>query len=127
MDTGVFYNAQYEAPSLELYTYFSKGAYFWLFLSLHFFQIVTIFFIKQCWSKIRSSSLWELFLTSLVQSHFPFSAEDWDARDGGCIDHINRKIEAQKEFLVLTIVNLFFNLIYLFPLVILCKYSEILI
>ena len=58
---------------------------------------------------------------SAVQSHFPFPTEDWDAKYGGCIDHIKRKIEAQKEFLVITLVNLFFNLIHLFPLVILCK------
>ena len=30
-------------------------------------------------------------------------------------------MKAQKKFLVLTIVNLFFNLIHLFPLVILCQ------
>ena len=111
----------YEPPPLELYTYFSKGEYFWIFVSLQFFQIVIIFFINQCWIKSQSS-LWEIFLTSVVQSHFPFPAEDWDAKDGGCIDHIKRKMEAQKEFLVITLVNLFFNLVHLFPLLILRKY-----
>jgi hypothetical protein len=80
-----------------------------------------IFFINQCLSKFKSSSLWETFLMSVVQSHFPFPAEDWDAKDGGCIDHIERKMEAQKEFLVLTLVNLFFNLVHLFPLLILLQ------
>ena len=90
-----------------------------MFLSLHFFQIAIIFFINQCLSKIKSSSLWETFLMSVVQSHCPFPAEDWDTKDGGCIDHIKRKMKAQKEFLVLTLVNLFFNLVHLFPLLIL--------
>ena len=119
-DRGSLFSHPYEPPPLELYTYFSRAEYFWIFLSLHFFQIVIIYFIKQCWIK-SSSSLWKTFLTSAVQSHFPFPAEDWDAKYGGCIDHIKRKIEAQKEFLVITLVNLFFNLIHLFPLVILCK------
>ena len=63
---------------------------------------------------------------SVVQSHFPFAAEDWDVKHGGCIEHIKRKMEAQKEFLVLTIVNLFFNLVNIFPLVIMCKYNDLL-
>ena len=121
LDTGESYEQRYEPPSLELYTFFSKGTYFWMFLSLHFFQIVIIFFINQYLGNIKSSSLWKTFYMSMVQSHFPFPAEDWDAKGGGCIDHIKRKMKAQKEFLVLTIVNLFFNLIYLFPLVILCQ------
>ena len=119
IDTGDDYDQRYEPPSLELYTFFSKGIYFWMFLSLHFFQIVIIFFINQCLGKIKSSSLWQIFLMSIVQSHFPFPGEDWDAKDGGCIDHIKRKMRAQKEFLVLTLVNLFFNLVQLFPLLIL--------
>ena len=39
MNADKFFSQRYEPPSLELYTFFSKGTYFWMFLSLHFFQI----------------------------------------------------------------------------------------
>ena len=61
-------------------------------------------------------------LCAVEQSHFPFPKEDWDARDGGCLDHIKRKAAAHKEFLVITIINLLFNFVSLFPMIILCKF-----
>ena len=68
-DRGSLFSQPYEPPPLELYTYISRAGYFWIFLSLHFIQIVVIYFIKQCWIK-STSSLWETFLTSVVQSHW---------------------------------------------------------
>ena len=122
MDFGYLGYSLYEPPPLELYTIFSKQTYFLFFLGLHFLQILVIFTLKTFWLKrTYGLSIWETFLCSVEQSHFPFPSEDWDARNGGCLDHIERKKRVQNEFLTITIINLLFNLVLLFPLVILCK------
>ena len=113
----------YEPPNLELYILLSKKVYFFIFFGCHLIQIVTIYFVKYLLHKSTPTtiSMWENFLCSVEQSHFPFPYDDWDAENGGCLDHIKRKKASQIEFLSITIINLLFNMILLFPLVILCK------
>ena len=121
-DLGMMQMSLYDPPPLELYTIFSKKIYFIIFWALHLAQIMIIFFVNKLWSKsMKDTSIWETFLFSVGQSHFPFPYEDWDAKKGNCSDHITRQKAAQKEVLVLTIINLTFNLLLLSPLVILCK------
>ena len=113
----------YEPPPVEVYIHQSKQIYFLTFLGLQCLQIIIIWLTKVLWLKDHIQlSPWKTLLCSVEQSHFPFPNEDWDARDGGCLDHIKRKVAAQKEFLVITIINLLFNLVSLFPMIILCKF-----
>ena len=123
LNFGVDGFALYEPPPVEVYIHLSKRIYFLTFLGLHCLQIIIIWLTKVLWLKDHIHiSLWKTLLCSVEQSHFPFPNEDWDARDGGCLDHIKRKLAAQKEFLVITIINLLFNLVSLFPMIILCKF-----
>ena len=114
----------YEPPSLELYTYFQKKSYLMMFLALHLLQIISILVSKRLLLKNSSVKIskWEMFITAVEQSHFPFPYEDWDAKKGGCLDHIRRKNEGLKEFVTITTVNLLFNFVSLFLILILCKY-----
>ena len=99
---------------------FSRNMYLLIFCVLHSVQIITILLVKVTVFK-SSNTIWENIICSVEQSHYPFPSEDWDTRKGGCVDHIKRQMNVQKEFLVMTIINLAFNIVLLFPLLILCK------
>ena len=112
----------FQPPSLTLYTLFSRNVYLLIFWILHSVHIITILLVKVIVFKSTSSNtIWENIICSVEQSHYPFPSEDWDTRKGGCVDHVKRQRTVQKEFLVMTFINLAFNLVLLFPLLILCK------
>ena len=112
----------YKPPSLELYTLFSRNMYLLIFWILHSIQIFLILLAKLIFFKSTNcNTVWKNFICSIEQSHYPFPSEDWDAKKGGCVDHIKRQRSVQKEFLVMTFINLAFNMVLLFPLLILCK------
>ena len=115
--------AIYEPPPLELYTKFSLQLYFLAFWGILFLQMLTIFIIDTVWARNipQSATLWERLMHATLKSHFPFPYVNWHEGNGNCKDHIRRHKAANHEVLVTTAVNLFFNLIMLTPLVILCK------
>ena len=114
----------YEPPSLELYTVFSKRTYFISFLLLHILHIFGIYLITHFLLKSTPTTLTSLekFMVAVDQSHFPFSYEDWDEKKGGCLDHSERRRKIQKEFKILTAINLLVNMVLCVPILIICKY-----
>ena len=117
--------SRYEPPPLELYTCFSLLTCFVAFWIIHFCQIFVILFIDKVWLKSQTSSvsLCRRFFNSVLKSHFPFPDNDWDVKNGGCLVHIKRQRKNQKEFMILTGVNLIFNMALLTPLLMLCKFT----
>ena len=116
-------NSIYVPPIIELYTKFSLQSYFLAFWGILLLQVLTIFIIDMvCTRNIpQSATLWERLMHATLKSHFPVPYTNWHEGDGNCIDHVNRHKAVNHEVLVTTAVNLFFNLIMLTPLVILCK------
>ena len=117
------YVSIYMPPPLELYTKFSLQSHFLAFWGILFLQTVTIFIIdKVCVRNIpEMATNWERLMHASLKSHFPLPYVNWHEGDGNCKDHIKRHKAGNHEVLVTTAVNLFFNLIMLTPLVILCK------
>ena len=119
------YNSSvYQPPPLELYTKFSLQSYFLAFWGIIFLQMLSIFIIDMVWTRNipQSSTLWERLMHATLKAHFPIPYANWHEGDGNCKDHIKRYNAANHEVLLTTAVNLFFNLIMLTPMVILCKY-----
>ena len=113
----------YEPPPLELYTKVSLQLYFCAFWVIIFIQMLTIFMIDILWIRNipESVTLWERLMHAILKSNFPLPYLNWHEGNGNCNDHLKRQKDANYEALVATAVNLFFNLIMLTPLVILCK------
>ena len=125
MDDVVFQvkNSIYVPPPLELYTKFSLQLHFFAFWGILLLQTVTIFIIDKVWARNipEMATNWERLMHASLKSHFPLPYVNWHEGDGNCKDHIKRHKAGNHEVLVTTAVNLFFNLIMLTPLVILCK------
>ena len=120
------YNAlvsYYQPPNLEIYTTVPLKVYFIIFWCLHLLHIFVILLIDKCWLR-NGSSLWRIFINSIQKSHFPFPFNDWDVENGSCLDHIQRKRNLQYEFLVTATINFLFNMVFLIPLVPLCKFYQ---
>ena len=116
-------NSIYKPPPLELYTKVSLQLYFCAFWVIIFIQMLTIFMIDILWIRNipESVTLWERLMHANLKSNFPLPYLNWHEGNGNCNDHVKRQKDANYEVLVATAVNLFFNLIMLTPLVILCK------
>ena len=123
LSNGFRKNSIYEPPPLELYTRFSLQLYFCAFWAIIFIQMLTIFIIDMLWIRNipESVTLWERLMHANLKSNFPLPYLNWHEGNGNCNDHIKRQKAANYEVLATTAVNLFFNLIMLTPLVILCK------
>ena len=115
----------YEPPPLDLYIKFSLKIYFMVFWGILFVQAFTIFVIDKIWVKTipATCSMWERLIHAMEKSHFSFPYLNWHEGEGDCKEHMNRKNAVQHEVIVTTVVNLFFNMLMLIPLVILCKYE----
>ena len=106
------------------YTQFSLQTYFLTFWGILFLQALVIFISDKIWVKTihQNTTLWEGMVHAIEKSHFPFPFTNWHKGSGDCQERRKRKNEAQHEVLITTAINLFFNMILLIPLVILCKY-----
>ena len=118
----------YEPVPFESYVQFSFTSYFLAFIGILFLQSFTIFIIDIFWLKHIPSTvtLWEKLVHAIQKSHIPFPFKNWHESKGSCLDHMKRKKLGEKEVLTATIVNLFFNMVMLIPLVILCKIKNVL-
>ena len=133
MYTGAVWAAKipltfYEPVPFESYVQFSFTSYFLAFIGILFLQSFTIFIIDIFWLKHIPSTvtLWEKLVHAIQKSHIPFPFTNWHEWKGSCLDHMKRKKLGEKEVLTATIVNLFFNMVMLIPLVILCKIKNVL-
>ena len=136
MYTGVVYSSNvpdvpmtfYEPVPFESYVQFSFTSYFLAFIGILFLQSFTIFIIDIFWLKHIPSTVtsWEKLVHAIQKSHIPFPFKNWHEWKGSCLDHMKRKKLGEKEVLTATIVNLFFNMVMLIPLVILCKIKKVL-
>lgn len=118
-------SSAYDPPPLELYTKISLQAYFFVFWGILILQSLCILLIdKSLVNSIpQNVTMWKRFIHACQKSHFPFPYENWHEAEGTCLDHVKRKNAAQLEVLLSIAVNLVFNMILLFPLIILCKLS----
>ena len=114
----------YDPPPLEVYTKFSLQTYFFVFWGIIILQCLCILLIDKFFVKSipKNITLWKSFIHACQKSHFPFPYENWHEAEGTCLDHLNRKNAGQLEVLLSIAVNLVFNMILLFPLIILCKF-----
>ena len=122
-DGGTFYT--YEPPLLELYTTFSLGTYFFIFWGILLLQRMAIFIADYALENTipQGATLWQRFVHATQKSHSPFPYTNWYQNKGSCRDHVSRKNAVQQEVLVSMGINLFFNMVLLFPLVLLCEYN----
>ena len=113
----------YEPPSLKLYVNFSPMIYPIVCWGVIFLQVLTLLILDKTFVKNvpQSVTFWERFIHAWQKSFFPFPYINWHEKTGDCSDHIEKKKAVEKEVLLTTSVNLFFNMTLLFPLVILCK------
>ena len=121
--TQAYNHYQYVPPSSELYVQYSLQTYFISFFGILFIQSSTIFFTDMAWVKNipKSTSIWKRIVHAIQKSHFPFPFTNWHEANGNCNDHLKRKKAVQKEFILTSLVNLFYNMLMLVPLAILCK------
>ena len=117
-------SSRYEPPPLEMYTVFSLSGYFFVFWGVLSLQVFTILIVDKIWIRNvpKTASLWDRFLHAVQKSQTPFPYTNWHEAIGTCSDHQKRYKEVKIEVLVVTAINLFFNLALLTPLLILCKY-----
>ena len=121
-EVGMGYSG-YDPPLLELYTQFSLQTYFFVFWGIITLQSICILVMDKLFVKNipNNVTLWERFIHACQKSHFPFPYVNWHEEKGTCSDHVKRKNAVQKEVLLSIVVNLAFNIVLLFPLLILCK------
>ena len=114
--------ADYAPPPITVYTYFTLQHYFGIFFCVLALQTIVIFIVKCFWSiHFKNLNCLEKLLHSIENSQFPFAVHDWDQEQGSCEDHFYQMKRNRTETLIITMINLGFNLILLFPLAILCK------
>ena len=114
----------YDPPPLELYTKFSLQTYFFVFWGILILQSLCILLMDKLFVKSipNNITLWKRFIHACQKSNFPFPYENWHEAEGTCLDHLKRKNAVQLEVLISITLNLVFNMILLFPLIILCKF-----
>ena len=118
----------YEPVPLELYVQFSFLTYFMAFIGILLLQSLTIFMtdIFMLKNMPPTVTLWERIIHAIQKSHLPFPIQNWHEGKGSCLDHMKRHKLVQREVLMATIINLAFNMVMLIPLVILCKFKNLL-
>ena len=109
-------------PPVTIYTYFTLQHYFVIFFCVLTLQTIVIFVVKSFWSfHFKSLNFLEKLLHSIENTHFPFPVHDWDHEQGSSKDHFYRMTRNRTETLIITMINLGFNLLLLFPMAILCN------
>ena len=118
--------SMYDPPPLELYTTFSLSVYFITFWVILFLQVLTILIVDKIWIRNvpKTARLWDRIIHAVQKSHFPFPYTNWYEGNGNPLDHVARYKLVKTEVLTTTIINLFFNMVLLVPLGILCKFSK---
>ena len=113
----------YVPPPLESYTHFSFQVYLLTFMAILFLQCLVISVTDKVFVETfpDDTKWWDRVIHSIGKSNIPFPFMYWHEGDGDCNEHIKRKKDTEYEVLLTICINLFFNMVLLFPLVILCK------
>ena len=115
---------EYMPVDLKEYTYLYPQQYFLIFFCILLLHIFTVIFVKFFTSKLfKTLSLPEKFFHALECINFAFPYHDWDQENGDGQQHYTRMLETKREVQINLLVNTIFNLMLLFPLPLLCKYT----
>ena len=118
-----YFKTVYVPPPLELYTKLSLQSYFLIFLGILFAQTFTILVCDKALSKTipHNTTWWERIIYAITKSNIPLPLIYWHEINGDQNEHIKRQKDTEFEILLTICINLFFNMVLLLPLVILCK------
>ena len=124
--------AHHPQPSYILYTLEPMKVYFYVFVLLIFLHLISIFifkyiWIRNCFKETKGNDftigIMNIAIHALENTILPLPFEEWETKKfGDCQDHIKRQKKNEKETITVILINLLFNLIYLFPMIILSKF-----
>ena len=113
----------YDPPPVSVYTGMSTYSYCVCFIVINFLHIIVLMILKNCVSHdFQLLNILDKVLHCAESTSFAFAVRDWDYHKyGGPNEHYAQMKRNQCETIWNIIINLFFNLCYLVPLVYLCK------
>ena len=115
-----YFNGTVVWPDYTHYTCFKLKTFFFIFIAISVFHVMTIFLVKSTYANgFRNFNILEKFIHCLESSQLPYNSEEWDAPKGNVVAHIKRMKANQLEGLYLILVNLIFKLGMLCPLYVL--------
>ena len=108
---------KFQSPEYTLYTGLTMGGYFFLFLAIMIVQIFAIIIVKVLSvDGLKWKDWFDLVLHCLENGNIPFPWRDWDQDGGNLEDYRRRFRQNNKEMLRTTMVNLFFHMLLMIPL-----------
>ena len=108
---------KFQHPDYTVYTGLTMGGYFFLFLAIMVVQIFAIIIVKVLSvDGLKWKDWFDLVLHCLENSNIPFPWRDWDQGGGNLYEYRRRFKNVNKEMMWTMIVNLFFHLLLMTPL-----------
>ena len=112
-------------PPYSLYTGLTSKQSFIAFVSIWLLQIICIWVKNLCSStSFTTLSFFDQMLHSFQSVIAPTSAVDWASGPGNCSDHYIRMKRALREVVSTLLINFFFQLIHLIPIIYLGKLAK---
>ena len=113
-------------PTYILYTYFSLGTYFLIFVGLILLHMMVVFIAKCLLSQEfrLNFNFLEKIIHSLENTNLPFNAKEWDDGLGNALEHLKRMQSNWMEIRAIIIIKGVFNLIFLSPMCFLGNHSS---
>ena len=109
-------------PPYSLYTGLTSKHSFIAFVSIWLLQIICIWIKNVCSStSFTTLSFFDQILHSFQSVIVPTPAVDWASGPGNCFDHYTRMKRALREVVSTLLINFFFQLIHLTPIIYLGK------
>ena len=109
-------------PPYSLYTGLTSKHSFIVFVSIWLLQIICIWIKNSCTStSFTTLSYFDQILHSFQSIIAPTPAVDWASGPGNCFDHYTRMKRALREVVSTLLINFFFQLIHLIPIIYLGK------
>ena len=109
-------------PPYSLYTGLTSKESFIVFMSIWLLQIICIWVKNSCSStSFTTLSFFAQMLHSFQSVIAPTPAVDWASGPGNCSDHYTRMKRALREVVSTLLINFFFQVIHLIPIIYLGK------
>ena len=109
-------------PPYSLYTGLTSKQSFIAFVSIWLLQIICIWIKNSCSStSFTTLSYFDQMLHSFQSVIAPTPAVDWASGPGNCSDHYTRMKRALREVVSTLLINFFFQVIHLIPIIYLGK------
>ena len=109
-------------PPYSLYTGLTSKQSFIAFMSIWLLQIICIWIKNSCSStSFTTLSYFDQMLHSFQSVIAPTPAVDWASGPGNCSDHYTRMKRALREVVTTLLINFFFQVIHLIPIIYLGK------